>query len=95
MCSPTPETPREVAKLRAMLEFISADCSYEQYRNVVWSLLSTDWDCAEQLALNWSMTEPDRFEETTFNELIRSHNESQSPTLGSIYHLARKGGWDG
>ena len=95
MYSPTPETPREIARLESMLEFISADCSYEQYRNVVWALLSNDWDCAEQLALDWSMTEPDRFEETTFNELIRSHDDSITPTLGSIYHLARKGGWDG
>ena len=95
MHSTTPETPREIARLESMLEFISADCSYDVYRNVVWALLSTDWDCAEQLAYEWSMTVPDRFEETTFNELIKTYDDSKTPTLGTIYHLARSGGWNG
>jgi putative DNA primase/helicase len=97
MRSPTPETPREIAKLRTMLGHISSDCSYEVYRNVVWALLSTDWDCAEQLALDWSMTTPHRYEEATFFQLINSFNNGHlnTPTMGSIYHLARAGGWDG
>jgi hypothetical protein len=97
MRSPTPETPREVAKLRTMLGHISSDCSYAVYRNVVWALLSTDWDCAEQLALDWSMTTPHRYEEATFYQLINSFNNwhLNTPTMGSIYHLARAGGWDG
>ena len=97
MNSPTPETPREIAKLRTMLGHISSDCSYEVYRNVVWALLSTDWDCAEKLALDWSMTTPQRYEEPTFYQLINSFNNwhLNTPTMGSIYHLARAGGWDG
>ncbi len=97
MRSPTPETPREIAKLRTMLGHISSDCAYAVYRNVVWALLSTDWDCAEQLALDWSMTTPKRYEEATFYQLITSFNNwhLNTPTMGSIYHLARAGGWDG
>jgi hypothetical protein len=97
MNSPTPETPREIAKLSTMLGHISSDCSYEVYRNVVWALLSTDWDCAEKLALDWSMTTPARFEEDTFYELINSYDKChyKSPSMGTIYHYARAGGWDG
>jgi hypothetical protein len=93
--SPTPETPREIARLESMLEFIPANCSYDTYRNVVWAILHTGWDCAERLAHEWSMTEPDRFEELTFTELVKSYDDSKSPTLGTIYHLARTGGWNG
>jgi len=97
MNSPTPETPREIAKLRTMLGHISSDCSYPVYRDVVWALLSTDWDCAEKIALDWSMTTPARFEEDTFYELINSYDKChyKSPSMGTIYHYARAGGWDG
>ena len=97
MRSPVPETPREIAKLRTMLGHISSDCSYAVYRNVVWALLSTEWDCAEELALAWSMTSPHRYEEATLFQLINSFNNwhLNTPTMGSIYHLARAGGWDG
>ena len=93
--SPTPETPREIARLINMLEYISADCSYDAYRDLVWAILSTGWNCAHKVAFDWSMTAPDRFEETTFYELSRSHDASKTPTLGTIYHLARSGGWNG
>ena len=97
MNSPTPETPREIAKLRSMLGYISSDCSYRVYRDVVWALLSNDWDCAEKIALDWSMTTPTRYQEVAFYQLINSYDKwhLNSPSMGTIYHLARAGGWDG
>ena len=91
----TPETPREIATLASMLKHINADCDYAIYRSVVWGLLSTGWSCAEQIALNWSLEARHRFEQHTFNALIYSYNFSRSPTMGTIYHLARAGGWNG
>ena len=97
MNSPTPETPRETAKLSTMLGHISSDCSYRVYRDVVWALLSNDWDCAEKIALDWSMTTPTRYQEVAFYQLINSYDKwhLNSPSMGTIYHLARAGGWDG
>jgi hypothetical protein len=97
MNSPTPETPREIAKLRSMLGYISSDCSYRVYRDVVWAILSLEWTCSEQLALDWSMTTPTRYQEVAFYQLINSYDKwhLNSPSMGTIYHLARAGGWDG
>ena len=90
----TPETPRQIAILKDLLSHISADCDYERYRNVVWGILSTGWNCAEQLALEWSMTAEHRFEQRTFDALVRSFDPSRpiSVTYGTLAYLARLGG---
>ena len=95
--NPRPNTPREIARLKDMLNFISADCSYDTYMRVVWGILSTGWPEAEQMALDWSLTAKHRFEHKTFNDLVRCYdpNRTGSTTMGTIYHLAREGGWHG
>jgi hypothetical protein len=95
--NPTPMTPREVARLQQMLSFISADCSYDTYIRVVWGIMSTGWSIAKQIALDWSLTAQHRFEQKMFDDLVSSYDISRTntTTMGTIYHLARKGGWNG
>lgn len=92
-----PETPLNLARLREQLRHISADCSYEIYRRIVWAILSSGWTCAEQIAREWSETAPDRFDQLTFEALVKYFDPDRPdcPSLGSIYHAARAGGWDG
>lgn len=94
--NPTPMTPREVARLQQMLSFISADCSYDTYIRVVWGIMSTGWSSAEQIALDWSLTARHKFDQKVFDDLVRSYDISRAntTTMGTIYHLARKGGWN-
>lgn len=94
--NPRPNTPREIARLKDMLISINADCSYDTYMRVVWGILSTGWPEAEQIALDWSLSDGD-FSQKTFDNLVRSFdpNRSSSTTMGTIYHLARQGGWRG
>jgi hypothetical protein len=94
---PRPETPRAVATLKEQLQFISANCDYGVYIQVVWAILSTGWSCAEDVALQWSKTAPLRFDQNCFDNLVRSFDpgKAKCPTLGSIYHHARSGGWCG
>jgi hypothetical protein len=95
--STSPATPRRVALLCEQLRFISADCDYEQYRRVIWAILNSGWSCAEDIARSWSESAPHRFNEKTFNNLIRSFDPGRldCPSLGSIVHAARQGGWNG
>lgn len=95
--STTPETPREIARVQAMLNSISADCDYETYRDVVWSVLSTGWACAEQLVENWCQTAPQRFEEDDFINVVNSYDPKKANpiTLGTLTFFARKGGFNG
>lgn len=92
-----PETPRTKAELQKKLSYISADCSYETYRSVVWGILSTGWTCSEMLAKDWCKGSPDRFDESNFNSVVNSYNSSRTNpiTLGTLTFLARNGGWNG
>ena len=91
------ETPRQIAIIKEALGHISADCSYELWRNVIWAILSARWQCAEDLALAWSQTAPDRFEWDAFWLVVNSYlPDHQRPiSLGTVYHHARRGGWHG
>jgi putative DNA primase/helicase len=91
------ESPRQVATIQNALKYIDASCSYEIWRNVIWALLSTDWQCAEDLALKWSMSAPDKFEEKVFWSTVASFSsDHESPiTLATLIFHARNGGWDG
>jgi len=91
------ESPREIANLQHMLSYISADCPYEVWRNVVWAILSTDWLCAEELAQQWSMSAPTRYEEDAFWVVANSYvpDHSTRITLGTVVYHARQGGWHG
>jgi hypothetical protein len=93
---PPIETAREIAKLESMLSYIDADCDYQTYRQVVWAILSTNWVCSERLALNWSLTAQDRFNQTVFDDLVKNFdiNHIDCPSMGSIYFLASEGGWN-
>jgi len=91
------ETPRAVATLKVLLTHIDADCDYETYRNVIWGICSTGWACAEQVALDWSLTAEDRFEQSTFDALINSFDPDhpESVSYGTLVYLTRKGGYGG
>lgn len=69
-----PDTPYNRANLLAWLSKLSADCSYQRYRNVVWSIVSTNWEDAEKIAYNWCISAPDRFNSSNFEAVVRSYN---------------------
>lgn len=88
------DTPRKRATVLHMLEHISADCSYDVYRNIVWAILSLGWHDGEGMAKQWSMTAPNRFDEGNFYSIVAGYDECRTPTLGTIHHYAREGGWN-
>ncbi len=92
-----PQSPRQIAIVKDALSHISADCSYEVWRNIVWAVLSTNWTCAEEIAEDWSRTAPDLYDEESFWTLVNSYmpQHDNQITMGTIYHHARLGGWNG
>lgn len=91
--SPSPETPEEIERVKSMLSAISADCGYELYRQIIWSILSTEWDCAEQLALEWSRTAPGRFSQDTFDNLVNGFDPARGTGFGTLCFHAQENGW--
>ena len=91
------ETPRQIALVTEALKYIDADCPYENWRNVVWAVQSTGWKRAEAIAQTWSSTAPDRYNDDAFWLVANSYmpNHSNPISLGTVYHHARAGGWNG
>jgi hypothetical protein len=80
-----------------MLSYISADCSYELYRDMVWAILSLGWHDGEDIAEAWCLNAPEEFEEDDFWNVVNSYdpNRYPAPTIGTIIFHARAGGWNG
>jgi putative DNA primase/helicase len=91
------DTPRQRARLAEMLGHISADCSYELYRDMVWAILSLGWHDGEDIAEAWCLTAPEEFKEASFWNVVNSYdpNRYPAPTIGTIIFHARAGGWNG
>jgi len=90
-------SPRERARLIEALTCVSADCTYDVYRNIVWALLGTGWPDAEQIARDWCMSAQHRYDPKNFAAVVSSFNPDLAirPSLGTVFHHAKRGGWDG
>jgi P4 family phage/plasmid primase-like protien len=92
---PIEETDDEVARLQSALEFLSADCPRDEWRDHVFAINATGWKCAEELARDWSLTAPHRWSQSAFAELWESADPSRrgGRTIASIYFTAKRNGW--
>ena len=86
------DSPRRVALLRELLRYIDPSCDYETWRDIVFSILSSDYGDAENIAREWSEGSG-KFEAAAFTNLIKSYRAG-SFTLGTVYHYARVGGYN-
>ena len=88
-----PCTPRNEARLEKMLNHIDPDCDYETYRNVVWGIRDTNFQNVEEIAKNWSLGAPDRFDENTLQIILDTFNPNKGITFATLVYLAKQGGY--
>lgn len=90
-----PETPENVERVKGALEKISADCSRDEWRDIGFALMLTEWGCAEGMFRDWSMTAPHRFEEAAFRNIVDSAKSDKRSlvTLGTLFAKAKANGW--
>ena len=91
--STAPRTVQNIADVRNALNHISADCDYPLWRDVIWSILSTEWDNAIDIARDWSLTAPEKFDERSFLTVTKSFDPSKGITLRTLNYHAKAGGW--
>jgi hypothetical protein len=95
-----PETPDNIARLWEILGYIDPACDYETWRNIVWSIMSTGWTCAMDIAFNWSRGSDVHWggddqggdAHQALEELCNSFDPARNLTLGTVYHYAYEGG---
>ena len=89
------ESAAEVERLCDALTFISADCSRNDWRDIVWGIAWTEWTVAEEIARTWSQTAANLYDDEAFDAIWDSA-EADRPdaiTLGTIYFHAKRNGW--
>ncbi len=91
---PPEETPRNKAWVMDLLSYIDPDCSYDDYRNVIWALEATGWTCIDDIQRNWSLGAPERFSEDGLTVIKASFDHRDGGiTFGTLVHYARLGGY--
>tara|TARA_S200002703_G_scaffold156919_2_gene163568 strand:- start:276 stop:1130 length:855 start_codon:yes stop_codon:yes gene_type:complete len=63
------ETTKQI--VIGMLQGLDCDCNYNDWRNIIFMLLNTGWDCAYELARNWS-AKSENFDQKSFDRLVQS-----------------------
>lgn len=99
---PPLETPGEIAKVQNMLAAIPPDCDRATWRQVIWAALSTGWECAEQLAREWSSRSKwwhvpnDRgvTGEEGFERIVADFNPDGGTGYGTLAHIAKAAGYE-
>ncbi len=91
-----PESKAEVDRVRSMLGALDAGMSHDQgWRDVLFALHWTGWECARELAEEWSKTSS-RYSKKGFETCWRSAKERgrrDTITLGTLVEMARRAGW--
>lgn len=85
-----PENPTEIAKVQAALALVSADSSYPDWIEILFSLHSTGWNCAETLARGWSMSAPQRYNSDVFDSVWQNARPLGGITIATLYHRAKQ-----
>jgi hypothetical protein len=85
-----PETPTEITKVQTALTQVSADCPYPLWINILFALRSTGWTCAETLGRQWSMSAPNRYDQTAFDKVWQRAKPTGGISIGTLYYHAKQ-----
>jgi putative DNA primase/helicase len=90
-----PETDENIERVKSMLEAIPASEGRSAWRNVLWALASTCWDCAKDLGAQWSQSCPEKWDAAEFEKIWQTFNPDREGGIGfgTLPHLARQHGW--
>ena len=90
-------TPNEIANVHSFLYSIDADCPGDQYRNIIFGILSLGWgEIAIDMLRKWSLKASHRWNEAYFDDLVNRYDtdfkgtEGKSITIGTVIHYARQ-----
>jgi hypothetical protein len=92
---PSPELREHIAPVLSMLDAVSPDTTYEIWRDIVWSIASTGWTCARDIAHKWSRKAPHRYDGAALDQLLNNFDPSRGIRIGTLVHHARQNGWSG
>ncbi|HAG73537.1 MAG TPA: hypothetical protein DCL66_15170, partial [Gammaproteobacteria bacterium] len=95
--APQPETPKNIKQVLDALNYVPSNCSYEVWRDCVWALLSSGWNCAAELATNWSRQSAQHWKygdgEKALQNLLNGFDPEKTVMLGTLFYHAFENGY--
>ncbi len=89
-----PESKANIEAIEAMLAVLDPDCSYCEWRDRVWSVAATGWNCSYTLASAWSARGAS-WDADAFDRVWDSFEEDRGIGFGTLVHHARQAGYKG
>lgn len=89
-----PPTAPNFEVVKAMLSAIDSDIGYCEWRDVVWAVAATGWDCSYDLARSWS-AQGATWDEDAFNRVWDGFDESRGIGFGTLVYHAKQAGYAG
>ena len=86
------ETQANIEIVKALLECVDPDLEYCQWRNLVWSVAATGWECSYEIARSWSAN-GDSWKEGAFNRVWDSFDDEKGIGFGTLVYHARQAGY--
>lgn len=90
----SPSTAQNIAVVRAMLLAIDSDIGYCEWRDIVWAVAATGWDCSYDLAHAWS-SQGATWDEDAFNRVWDGFDASRGIGFGTLAYHAKQAGYAG
>lgn len=89
-----PATDSNIALVKAMLSAIDPDIGYCGWRDVVWGVAATGWDCSYGTAHSWS-SQGTTWDEAAFNRVWDGFDATRGIGFGTLVHHAKQAGYVG
>ena len=80
-----------VTDVEDALRYIDADCDYNTWIEILFSIQSTNLPNAREIALQWSKTSSQKFNQTAFNNAWNSYKPGHY-SKGTLFHYAKLSG---
>lgn len=87
-------TESNIDLVKAMLSAINPDIGYCHWRDILWAVAATGWDCSYDLAHSWS-SRGATWDEDVFNLVWDGFDGSRGIGFGTLVHHAKQGGYLG
>lgn len=89
-----PSTDSNVSLVKDMLSAIDPDIGYCEWRDAVWAVAATGWDCSYDLAHSWS-SQGTTWDEDAFNRVWDGFDDSRGIGFGTLAYHAKNAGYVG
>ena len=91
-----PDTPENIALVKAMLAVLDPNSEYPDWRDILWGLAASGLSVSEGLGRDWS-AKGANWDENAFNSVWNSYDASREKSVGfgTLVHRARAAGYTG